>query len=74
MANHLERTTIFKDPASFIENEVGLENVTGKFLNDFQNKYLNFDLANDAEDIDLAPEEEIGAEVNEIIEDQNLHS
>lgn len=69
MANHLERTTIFKDPASFIENEVGLENVTGKFLNDFQNKYLNFDLANDAEGIDLAPEEEIGAEVNEIIED-----
>ena len=73
MANHLERTLIFKDPASFIENEVGLENVTGKFLNDFQNKYLNFDLNNDAEDIDLAPEEEIGAEIdeaiNEVIED-----
>lgn len=69
MVNHLERTTIFKDPASFIENEVGLENVTGKFLNDFQNKYLNFDLANDAEDIDLAPEEEIGAEIDEVIED-----
>ena len=69
MANHLERTLIFKDPASFIENEVGLENVTGKFLNDFKNKYLNFDLANGAEDIDLAPEEEIGAEINEVIED-----
>lgn len=69
MANHLERTLIFKDPASLIENEVGLENVTGKFLNDFQNKYLNFDLVNDAEDIDLAPEEEIGAEINEVIKD-----
>lgn len=67
MANHLERTLIFKDPASFIENEVGLENVTGKFLNDFQNKYLNFDLNNDTEDIDLAPEEEIGAEIDEVI-------
>jgi hypothetical protein len=67
MANHLERTLIFKDPASFIENEVGLENVTGKFLNDFQNKYLNFDLNNDAEDIDLAPEEEIGAEIDDVI-------
>ena len=29
----------------------------------------NFDLNNDAEDIDLAPEEEIGAEIDEVIED-----
>ena len=62
MASIIGRPTVFKNPADIIEREIGLENVTGKFLNDFQNKFLRADIG---DVIEMAPEEEIGAEIIE---------